>query len=76
MIRALLRRAVRAVRRWNQMMHVRDVEHVIRHHERLLAGLPDEIRRLNQLRLYHLGCAETLRETRNPVNWNLGRSRS
>ena len=76
MIRTLLRRLVRALRRWNQLAHMRDVEHVIRHHERLLAALPDEIRRLHQLRLYHLGCAETLRESRSAVNWHLGRARA
>lgn len=76
MIRALFRRLGRAVRRWNHLAHMRDTEFVIAHHERLLKALPDEIRRLHQLRLYHLGSAETLRQTRSKINWNLGRARA
>lgn len=69
MMLRLIKRAGRAIARWHHLQHVRDCDHVIRHHERLLAGLPAEIRRINEIRRYHQGRAATLTQDRNPVSF-------
>jgi hypothetical protein len=70
-----MKRLLRAIARWHHRAHVKDLEFAIAHHERLVLGLPGEIRRLNELRRYHQGRADTLSAGRNLVSWTLGRVR-
>jgi len=71
-----LRALARVIARWHHLAHVRDCDHVIRHHERMLLGLPTEITRLHQIRRYHQGRAATLAQRRETVNYTLGRARA
>ena len=68
----MIRRLLRCVRRWHHLVHARDIEFVIAHHERLLLALPTEIRRLHQARKERLGRAATLSQTRETVSYTLG----
>lgn len=71
----MIGRLVRAMARWSHAQHVRDLDWQISHHERHLAALPREIRRLNEMRRFHRGRMATLSIRRNPVSWSLARIR-
>jgi hypothetical protein len=71
----LLRVLTRVIARRHHLAHVRDIDHVIDHHERLLLGLPVAIRRLQEIRRYHQGRAATLSQPRETVNFTLGSAR-
>ena len=68
----MIRRAWRYLVRLHYLAHMKDVEFAIASHERVLAALPAEIKRLHQIRLYWLGKAMTMTERKSPVNWHLG----
>jgi hypothetical protein len=69
----MVKRIARAVARWNHRQHIKDLDHTIEHHERLLLRLPAEIRRLNELRRFHQGRSATLAAAKSTVSWTLGR---
>jgi hypothetical protein len=70
-----LRRLTRAIARWHHRAHIKDLDFVIRHHERMLLALPGEIRRVHELRRFHQGRLATLLESKSPVSWTIGRAR-
>jgi hypothetical protein len=70
----MLRRLARAIAHWHHRGHIRDLDWQIAFQERQLAALPGEIRRLYELRRYHIGRASSLAAPRCLVNWNLGRA--
>ena len=71
----MIGRLLRALRRWHHLAHVKDLDFQIRVHESHLAALPNEIRRINELRRFHQGRAASLADMRTRVNWNLGSAR-
>jgi len=72
----VIRRLCQAIARWHHRATIKDLDWQIRVHEAHLAALPAEIRRLGELRRFHIGRVASLTVARNPVNWRLGRRRS
>lgn len=70
----MIGRFLRYLRRLHHLAVVKDLDWQIRVHEAHLAGLPREIKRVNELRRFHQGRAATLAAPKNLVNWHLGRS--
>ena len=70
-----MRRLLRAVRRWHHSAHVKDCDATLAHFEAQAARLPAAIRHMRELRKFHAGRLETLRESRPVVSFSLGRGR-
>jgi len=73
-MREALMRLVRWIQRHHHRAHARDFDFLIGYYERMHARLPDEIRRLRELRRYHVGRADSLSSGASRVNFRLGRS--
>lgn len=72
MIRAL----VRCIARWHHRQNIKDLDYTIYFYEAQLRGLPAEIRRVVEIRRFHLGRLAALSAPRNTVNFRLGQRRS
>ena len=72
----MIRRLCQAIARWHHRATIKDLDWQIRVHEAHLAALPAEIRRIGELRRFHIGRVASLTVVGSRVNWHLGRRRS